>query len=90
MGLLSERKAKTTTLKEAKEILMKEALCENQYSLGCDLECEKCAFDVDIRDRRYLTALNIVSEHYIKKHAKLHISAVYGKTMEEGEQDDCN
>lgn len=78
------------TLNEAKEILLKQSLCENQCSLGCEVDCKECAFNTDITDMRYSTALYTVMEHYIKKYAKTHLSGVYGNTMKEGEDNDMD
>lgn len=76
------------TLNEAKEILLKQALCEHQCSCGCVDDCKTCAFAIDISDMRYTLAVSMLKHYYIKKYAKTHLSAVYGESVKEGETND--
>lgn len=51
------------TIEEAKDILLKDMICENLVGL-CDYECKKCAFDHDGTDIVCDEAYRIVTKHY--------------------------
>lgn len=53
------------TLEEAKDIILKDMMCEDRVGL-CSFACEKCAFNRCVDDSTYDTAYSIVVKHYIE------------------------
>lgn len=57
------------TLEEAKDILLKDMICENAVGL-CSHECNECSFVTDATDMILGEAYSIVVKHYMDRQCK--------------------